>query len=152
MHQKISIVISNSKKDKKALIEAVKMGTIDCIATDHAPHTIEEKEGTFDIAPFGMIGLESCFGAVNKVLTKDNKISHLELIKLLTVNPRKIMDFNGDLFSLDAEAEITVLDDKQEWEFSLKDIESKSVNSPFIGKLLTGKVLYTLSKNVLASI
>ena len=58
------------------------------------------------------------------------------------------MDFNGDLFSLDAEAEITVLDDKQEWEFSLKDIESKSVNSPFIGKLLTGKVLHTISKNV----
>ena len=50
-----------SKKDKKALIAAVKNGTIDCIATDHAPHTIEEKEGTFDIAPFGMIGLETCF-------------------------------------------------------------------------------------------
>ena len=56
-----------SKKDKKALIEAVKSGRIDCIATDHAPHTIEEKEGTFDIAPFGMIGLESCYGAENKV-------------------------------------------------------------------------------------
>ena len=62
------------------------------------------------------------------------------------------MDFNGDLFSLGVEAEITVIDDKQEWEFSLKDIESKSVNSPFVGKLLIGKVLYTISKNVLASI
>ena len=62
------------------------------------------------------------------------------------------MDFNGDLFSLDTEAEITVLDDKQEWEFSLKDIESKSVNSPFIGNLLIGKVLHTISKNFLVSI
>ena len=62
------------------------------------------------------------------------------------------MGFNIDLFSLDTEAEITVLDDKQEWEFSKKNIESKSVNSPFIGKSLSGKVLHTISKNILASI
>ena len=80
-----------------------------------------------------MIGLESCFGAVNKVLCVDNNIKIEKVIDSLTLKPRKIMGFNGDLFSLDAEAEITVLDDKQEWQFSSKDIESKSVNSPFIG-------------------
>ena len=62
------------------------------------------------------------------------------------------MGFNGNLFSLGAIAEITVLDVKQKWEFSAKDIESKSVNSPFIGKQLIGKVLHTVSKNFLATI
>ena len=93
--------------DKKALIKAVKDGTIDCIATDHAPHTIEEKEGTFDLAPFGMIGLESCFGAVNRVLVKENKLSLLSLIKMLTTRPRGIMGFNNNLFNIGTNAELT---------------------------------------------
>jgi len=140
-----------SKKDKKALIEAVKSGTIDCIATDHAPHTIEEKEGTFDIAPFGMIGLESCFGAVNKVLTKDNKISHLELIKLLTVNPRKIMKLNQDLFKEGTNAEIVIYDPNIEWKFSLENIYSKSNNSPYLNRGLKGKIKSTIVKEHIAS-
>ena len=140
-----------SKKDKKALIEAVKSGTIDCIATDHAPHTIEEKEGTFDIAPFGMIGLESCFGAVNKVLTKDNKISHLELIKLLTVNPRKIMKLNQDLFKEGTNAEIAIYDPNIEWKFSLENIYSKSNNSPYLDRGLKGKIESTIVKEHIAS-
>ena len=82
--------------DQKALIKALKDGTLDCIATDHAPHTIEEKEGTFDLAPFGMIGLESCFGAVNKVLVKENNLDQLDLIQMLTTRPRKIMGFNDN--------------------------------------------------------
>ena len=140
-----------SKKDKKALIEAVKSGTIDCIATDHAPHTIEEKEGTFDIAPFGMIGLESCFGAVNKVLTKDSKISHLELIKLLTVNPRKIMKLNQDLFKEGTNAEIVIYDPNIEWKFSLENIYSKSNNSPYLNRGLKGKIESTIVKEHIAS-
>ena len=140
-----------SKKDKKALIEAVKSGAIDCIATDHAPHTIEEKEGTFDIAPFGMIGLESCFGAVNKVLTKDNKISHLELIKLLTVNPRKIMKLNQDLFKEGTNAEIAIYDPNIEWKFSLENIYSKSKNSPYLNRGLKGKIESTIVKEHIAS-
>ena len=140
-----------SKKDKKALIEAVKSGIIDCIATDHAPHTIEEKEGTFDIAPFGMIGLESCFGAVNKVLTKDSKISHLELIKLLTVNPRKIMKLNQDLFKEGTNAEIAIYDPNIEWKFSLENIYSKSNNSPYLNRGLKGKIESTIVKEHIAS-
>ena len=140
-----------SKKDKKALIEAVKSGAIDCIATDHAPHTIEEKEGTFDIAPFGMIGLESCFGAVNKVLTKDNKTSHLELIKLLTVNPRRIMRLNQDLFKEGTDVEIVIYDPSIEWKFSLENIYSKSHNSPYLGRELKGKIKSTIVKEHIAS-
>ena len=75
-----------------------------------------------------------------------------KLIDLLTVNPRKIMGFKRDLFSIGSPAEVTVLDDSKEWEFTQKDIQSKSVNSPFIGKLLQGKVLHTISKNFIASL
>ena len=98
-----------------------------------------------------MIGLESCFGAVNKVLTKDNKISHLELIKLLTVNPRKIMKLNQDLFKEGANAEIVIYDPNIEWKFSLENIYSKSKNSPFLNRGLKGKIESTIAKEHIAS-
>ena len=136
-----------TEKDRKALIKGLKDGTIDCIATDHAPHTTEEKEASFDMAPFGMIGLESCFGVVNKVLDLPLK----EIIKLLTINPRNIMNFNSNLFKKGASVEITIIDPDHEWLFSEENIYSKSKNSPFIGEKLKGKIHYTLSKGFLAN-
>ena len=136
-----------TEKDRKALIKGLKDGTIDCIATDHAPHTTEEKEASFDMAPFGMIGLESCFGVVNKVLDLPLK----EIIKLLTINPRNIMNFNSNLFKKGALAEITIIDPDHEWIFSEENFYSKSKNSPFIGEKLKGKIHYTLSKGFLAN-
>ncbi len=121
-----------TEDDRKELIKAVKDGTFDCIATDHAPHTIEEKEATFESAPFGMIGLESCFGAVNKVLDMPLK----ELLKLLTVNPRRVMGFEEDLFKIGSAAELTILDPDQEWIYKEQNIYSKSRNTPFIGELI----------------
>ena len=137
-----------SEKDRKELIKAVKDGTFDCIATDHAPHTIEEKEATFDLAPFGMIGLESCFGAVNKVLDMPLK----ELLKLLTVNPRRVMGFEEDLFTIGCAAELTIIDPDQEWIFKEQNIYSKSRNTPFIGEKLIGKVRFTISKGYIADL
>ena len=137
-----------SKNDKKALIDAVKSGIIDCIATDHAPHTIEEKEGTFDIAPFGMIGLETCYGAVNKILTHNNDMSQMSLIKRLTVNPRRVMGLSQNLFKAGSDAEITIFDPELEWRFL--DIYSKSHNSPFINQQLKGKVKATIVKGHVA--
>ncbi|MEC7822521.1 MAG: dihydroorotase [Candidatus Neomarinimicrobiota bacterium] len=136
-----------SKSDRKKLIEGIKNGTIDCIATDHAPHTIEDKETTFNDAEFGMIGLESCFGVVNKVLVKDNGMSLKSLIEKLTVNPRKIMNINRDLFSIGEKAQITIFDPNEKWTFSEKNIYSKSSNSPFINHDLVGKVKYVFSKD-----
>ena len=137
-----------TENDRKELIKAVKDGTLDCIATDHAPHTIEEKEATFELAPFGMIGLESCFGAVNKVLDMPLK----ELIKLLTVNPRRIMGFDNDLFTIGCPAELTILDPDQEWIFKEQNIYSKSRNTPFFGEKLKGKVHFTISKGFIADL
>jgi dihydroorotase len=137
-----------TEDDRKELIKAVKDGTFDCIATDHAPHTIEEKEATFESAPFGMIGLESCFGAVNKILDMPLK----ELLKLLTVNPRRVMGFEEDLFKVGCAAELTILDPDQEWIYKEQNIYSKSRNTPFIGEKLKGKVRYTISKGTIADL
>jgi len=137
-----------TEDDRKELIKAVKDGTFDCIATDHAPHTIEEIEATFELAPFGMIGLESCFGAVNKVLDMPLK----ELLKLLTVNPRRVMGFEEDLFKIGCAAELTILDPDQELIYKEHNIYSKSRNTPFIGEKLKGKVRYTISKGTIADL
>jgi dihydroorotase len=135
-----------TENDRKALIIALSDGTIDCIATDHAPHTIEEKEAPFNLAPFGMIGLESCFGAVNKVLVKENGMKIESLIDLLTTKPRKIMGFEQNIFAEGTVAEITVIDPKANWMFTKDDIYSRSINSPYIGEELFGKIKYTIVK------
>ena len=141
-----------TEDDRKTLITALSDGTIDCIATDHAPHTIEEKEAPFDLAPFGMIGLESCFGAVNKVLVQENKMKIEYLIDLLTVKARKIMGFEQDLFAEGTVAEITVINPKTSWIFKKDDIYSRSINSPYIGEELFGKIIYTIVKGSIAKI
>lgn len=150
-HLKVAPPI-RSKMDKKALVEGLKNGTIDCIATDHAPHTIEDKETTFDMAAFGMIGLESCLGAVLKVLVQEEKMNLLPVIQALTVNPRKVMGFETDLFAEGQLAELVIFNPNERWEFTKADIQSKSVNSPFVGKSLKGKVKYTIVKGNIASI
>ncbi len=86
-----------SEADREAMIGAISDGTVDCIATDHAPHTVEEKESPFEYAPCGMIGLESAFGAVWKMLS-DKKMSLLDVVRKLTVMPRQIIGFDSDLF------------------------------------------------------
>ena len=141
-----------TENDRKALINALIDGVIDCIATDHAPHTIEEKEAPFDLAPFGMIGLESCFGAVNKILVKESGMKIESLIDLLTIKPRKIMDFQQDLFAKGTSAEITVIDPNGNWTCTKDDIYSRSRNSPYVGEELFGKIKYTIVKGVVAKI
>jgi dihydroorotase len=136
-----------NKKDRKALIEGIKSGLIDCIATDHAPHTLEEKETTFNEAAFGMIGLESCFGVVNKVLVKENGMSLKSLIEKITVNPRKVLNLEPNLFAIGSKAQITIFDPNKKWKFKNCHILSKSSNSPFVGKDLVGKVKFVISKN-----
>lgn len=138
--------------DRLKLIEAVLDGTIDCIATDHAPHTIEEKEATFDLAPFGMIGLESCFGVVNKVLVAEHELPFMKLIRKLTVNPRRVMGFNFDLFSKGTLAELVIFDRNQDWRFEVGNIYSRSKNTPFVGERLHGKVRYTITRGNIALI
>ena len=137
---------------RKALIKGIKQGVIDCIATDHAPHSLHEKETTFDCASFGMIGLESCFGIVKRLLVDEEGLSLIRLVKLLTVEPRKIMGFSSNLLESGVEAELVLFDANKSWRFDKVNISSKSSNSPFLGEQLIGKVKYTICKGNIAEI
>lgn len=137
-----------SEDDRLSLKEAVKDGTIDCFATDHAPHTIEEKEAPFDWAPCGMIGLESAFGAVWKMLGDDG-ISLEDVIQRFTVNPRTAMGFEDDLFAVGSRAQLTILDPDEAWTFAKDHIYSKSRNSAFLGRPLKGRVKATVTRGKL---
>lgn len=128
-----------SESDRLALVEAVKDGTIDCIATDHAPHTVEEKEAPFDWAPNGMIGLESAFGAVWKILNEAGS-DLMHVVRLLTTAPRQIMGFEADLFAVGTPAQLTIFDPDEEWTFTTEQIHSKSRNSPFVGRKMRGRI------------
>ena len=142
---KVAPPIRNNSS-RKALIKGIKQGVIDCIATDHAPHSPHEKQTTFDCASFGMIGLESCFGVVKRLLVDEEGIGLINLIKLLTIAPRKIMGFNSDLFKAGTEAELVLFNPIEKWKFKESNVFSKSTNSPFYDKELIGKVKYTISK------
>jgi len=138
-------------RSRWALIQGIKDGIIDCIATDHAPHTSHDKDTTFDLASCGLIGLESCLGVVKKVLVDDEDLGLMEMIKLLTVSPRKIMGFDNDLLKEGKEAELVLFNEEKKWVFNKNDINSKSKNSPFIDAQLSGKVIHTISKGVIAT-
>ena len=148
---KVAPPIRNNSS-RKALIKGIKQGVIDCIATDHAPHSLHEKETTFDCASFGMIGLESCFGIVKKLLVDEEGLSLIRLVRLLTIEPRRIMGFSSNLLEIGAEAELVLFDANKSWKFDKANISSKSSNSPFLGKELIGKVKYTISKGNIAEI
>ena len=138
-------------RSRKALIQGIKDGIIDCIATDHAPHTSHDKDTTFDLASCGLIGLESCLGVVKKVLVDDEDLGLMEMIKLLTVSPRKIMGFDNDLLKKGKEAELVLFNEDEKWVFNRNDINSKSKNSPFINAQLSGKIIHTISKGVITT-
>ena len=98
------------------------------------------------MASCGLIGLESCLGVVKKVLVDDEDLRLMDMIKLLTVSPRKIMGFDNDLLKEGKEAELVLFNEDEKWVFNKNDINSKSNNSPFIDAQLSGKVIHTISK------
>ena len=130
--------------DRNALIEGLLDGTIDCIATDHAPHTIEEKEMDFIHSPCGMIGLESAFGLSYTVLINAGATTE-QVIQWFTNGPSAIMGWNIVPFQVGKQAEVVIIDPKKKWEFNESDIQSRSKNSPMLGMKFTGKVELTIS-------
>ncbi|MBC8213295.1 MAG: dihydroorotase [Candidatus Marinimicrobia bacterium] len=136
-----------SEKDRLALIQGLKDGIIDCVATDHAPHTIEEKEADFIQAPFGMIGLESAFGITHTVMT-NNGASTEDVVRWLTDAPMKIMNFKLKAFETGKKADITIIDPQEKWIFSKEHVHSRSKNSPMYNMEFTGRVITTISGNI----
>jgi dihydroorotase len=138
-----------SEEDRLALVGGVKDGTIDAIASDHAPHLDTEKNTTFRLASFGTIGLETLFSAIYSKLCVEEKMSLTELIKLMTISPAEILGFNAGKIEAGKIASITVIDTGAEEEIKRESFISKSKNSAFIGQKLKGKIIYTISKGAL---
>lgn len=135
-----------TKDDVEAIIEGLKDGTIDCIASDHAPHSIEEKEMEFIYAPNGIIGLETQIGLAISELVKKKHLTLEQMIEKFAINPRKILNLEIPKIKIGETANLTILDPEQIWTVDISKFKSKSKNSPFDKRLLTGKSVATINK------
>ena len=131
-------------EDRKMLISGLLDGTIDCIATDHAPHTIEEKERDIIHSPCGMIGLESAFGIAHTVLINSGATTE-QVVKWMTVGPASVLGWNLSPFATNYPAEISIIDPNHKWVFDESHIQSRSKNSPMLGMEFKGKVVNAIS-------
>lgn len=132
-----------TEDDVTAITEGVCDGTIDCIVTDHAPHTAEEK-ADFEKAPNGVVGLETSLAATLTALYHTNKISLKRIVKLMCVNPRKILGIAGGSLGEGEPADITVFDINEEWTVDPEKLHSRSKNTCFKGMKLKGRVKMTI--------
>ncbi|MDE7138071.1 MAG: dihydroorotase, partial [Ruminococcus sp.] len=137
-----------TSEDVRAIIEGIKDGTIDCIITDHAPHSSEEK-ADFEKAPNGVVGLETSLGATLTALYHTGEITLQKVIKLMCVNPRKILGLEVPEISDGKTADLIIADINRKWTVEPDKLHSKSHNTVFKGMTLTGKNLMTISKGVI---
>jgi dihydroorotase len=133
-----------TKADVEAIKEALSEDVIDAIATDHAPHLASEKEVEFDLAPFGMIGLETAFALGYEELVIKKYLSMADYIGKLTVEPAKVLKLEPPSIEVGKKANLVIFDTKTKWVYRKEAIRSKSKNSPLIGKELVGKILKVL--------
>jgi dihydroorotase len=131
-------------EDVEALLEGLKDGTLDCVATDHAPHAPWEKEVEFDRAPFGVVGLETLLGVVLTRLVHQRGWSLLDALAKVTCAPARILGLDAGRIREGADADLVVFDPQAEWTVRPEEFASKSRNTPFAGWTLRGKVLGTL--------
>ncbi|HOJ19194.1 MAG TPA: dihydroorotase [Ignavibacteriaceae bacterium] len=132
--------------DVTAILEALKDGTIDCIASDHAPHAIEEKEVEFEDAPNGIVGLETQIGLAFTELFHKKILSLEQMIEKLAINARKILNIPIPKIEVGAEANLTIFDPDEIWTVDISKFKSKSKNSPFNKRLLQGRSFAVLNK------
>lgn len=132
------------KEDMEEIIKSLQDGTIDCIITDHAPHTKEEKEQGLEKAPNGIIGFETLLAATVTNLVDKGYISYLDMVKLTSYNAAKILGIDRGVIEEGKIADITIFDPNKEYIYTKESIVSKSKNTPFIGKKLKGRVYYTI--------
>jgi len=128
-----------TQKDVDAMLEGLQDGTIDVIASDHAPHAIEEKETEFQYAPNGIVGLETEVALTLSELYHKKILTLEQVVEKLSINPRKICNIAIPNFEVGEPANFTILDLNLVWTVDIKEFKSKSKNSPFDKRLLTGK-------------
>ncbi len=130
--------------DVAALKAGLKDGTIDCLASDHAPHEQEEKDLEFAFAPFGVIGLESSLGILIRELIDSKILSWPELLAKLTANPARVLGLDRGTLSVGVPADLTLINPTLEWTIDARRFESKSRNCPFHGQKVRGKAVVTI--------
>ena len=131
--------------DRAALMEGLRDGTIDVIATDHAPHTIDEKEVEYTQAPFGIVGLETAVGLSITEVVEKKVLTLFQLIEKLSTNPRRILSLPIIKIAEGEPANLTLLDPSVEWTVNIGSFHSKSKNSPFNGWRLKGRAIGILN-------
>jgi len=134
-----------SAADLEAILVALADGTVDAIATDHAPHARHEKQMEFERAPFGITGLETALGLAITQLHRERKIPLSRIVELFTSGPARVVDLRGrGTLALGSPADVTIFDPKKRWTFDAAKSKSKSRNTPFDQWQLTGKVMATI--------
>jgi len=129
-------------KDREALIEGLKSGAIDIIATDHAPHSREEKEKPLTAAPSGIIGLETALPLAVTNLVKEGHLTYVQLFEKMCLNPARLYRLNSGRIKEGSDADLVIFDDRES--FTVGDFVSRSSNSPFTGETLYGRVRFTI--------
>ena len=134
-----------SEPDREAILVALADGTVDAIATDHAPHAPEEKIIEFERAMFGVTGLETAVGLAITRLHRDHKIPLLRIVELFTAGPARVVNLRGrGTLARGSHADVTIFDPRKHWTYEVAKTRSRSHNSPFDGWRLTGKVVATV--------
>jgi dihydroorotase len=129
--------------DVSAIKQGLRDGTIDVIATDHAPHAMDEKSGEFDYATFGIVGLETALGLTFK-LVDEGVLSPADAVRKLSLNPATILKLNKGTLAAGADADITIIDPNIEWLVDTSQFKSKSKNTPFNRWKLKGRAVLTI--------
>jgi dihydroorotase len=133
--------------DRMAMIAGLMDGTVDCIATDHAPHALFEKEQEFERAPNGITGLETALGLALRVLHKGQGMTVSRVMELMSAQPAGIVSLEGrGTLKVGSFADVVVFDPAAEWSFEAKRSRSKSKNTPFDGAAMLGRVIATVSE------
>ncbi|GJM25583.1 MAG: dihydroorotase [Phycisphaerae bacterium] len=133
-----------SRADVKACIEGVLDGTIECIVTDHAPHTADEKQAGFIDAPMGIVGLETSLACAAKALIGPGGLGWPDLIRCMSTNPARILGLDGGTLEVGRSADVTLIDPDLEWTIRAEAFRSKSRNTPFDGWNVKGKAVATI--------
>lgn len=133
-----------SRGDVDACLEGLIDDTIEVICTDHAPHALEKKMQELDIAPFGIIGLETCLPLTITQLVEPGHLTWEQAIRKLTVNPARILGIDKGTLKVGADADVTIIDPTRRWTVDVSEFKSKSKNSPFGGWELTGRAVTTI--------
>ncbi len=135
-----------TRKDVEACIEGLLDGTLDCIATDHAPHSAEKKQREIDLAPFGIVGLETSLAVLNTELVQKGRLTWSQLIEKLSCAPARVVKLPEDRGALKpgAVADVTIIDPDLKWTVTEQEFRSRSANSPWLGQELTGRAVCVL--------